>query len=479
MAIIRILLWLGYSLAACAVLLGLGAVMGAASLEFRDAGLMAISAVVTGAIGSVFITSSFRTSTRESQSEAILFLVVFWTLVPVVCSAPFYVLGASPSPAAAVFEGVSAMTTTGASRLDADSLSRTLVFWRSLLQFFGGVASATFAVVILAALNLTGTGIHRSELFTFRTGELFPRLVGVGRLIAALYLFLAAVAFLLMVAGNADAFEALCLSLSGIATGGLSPRSGALATFLSPFSATVLAMLCLLGALNVSIVWDVVRSRRLRTAGRLFTHVEHRGLFAITIALIVTTVFFASLYNFGPAVLDSVFFMSTAAYRYDVISLDMVPAPILIPLALIGGCALSTAGGIKVLRLMLLFRHLGTDVARLSHPSRVVPIQFRGNHIDDREFLSIWMYFFGYALCFAGGALALSMAGLSLEDGLATSAASLANIGPLLELTLPASGLRYADFTGLQMVIATLLMLAGRVEVLVAMALFLPSSWRQ
>ena len=479
MGVIRILLWLGYSLLTSAGLLAIAALIGFSSLEFRDAGLMAVLAVVSGLVGALMITTSFRASTQESAAEAILFLMLYWVVVPIVCSAPFYVLGAAPNPVAAMFEGVSAMTTTGASRLDADVLSRTMRFWRSLLQYFGGVSTATFAVVILAALNLTGTGIHRSSLFTFRTGELFPRLVGIGRLIAAIYLFLAAVAFVLMVIGGTDGFDALCLALSGIGTGGLMPREGPLATFMSPFSATVLAALCLFGAFNVSIVWDALRTRRLRQTMRLFTHFEHRGLFAMMAALIIVTVIFASLYNFGPAVLDAVFFVSTAGYRYDVISLDMVPAPILIMLALIGGSALSTAGGIKVIRLLLLFRHLGTDMARLSHPSRVVPIQFRKAVIGDASFLSIWMYFFGYTLCFAFGALALGAAGLSLQDGLAVSAASLANIGPLLDVTLPSSGLRYADFNGLQMIITSLLMLVGRVEVLVALALFLPSTWRQ
>ena len=479
MTLLRILLWLGYSFLACAALMVLTALMGATQGEMREAALMGVSAVVTGLVGLLFITATFRAQTRESTAEAILFLMLFWLVVPIVCCVPFFALGGTDRLVPAMFESVSAVTTTGASRLVPEELPRTLLFWRSLLQYFGGACTATFAVVILAALNLTGTGIHRSALFTFRTGQLFSRLVGIGRLVAAIYLFLAALAFMLMVAGGTESFDAMCLALSGIGTGGLAPRSGPLANILSPFSATVLAVLCVLGAFNVAIVWDAIRTRRLRMMLRLVTHFEHRGLLSMTAMLIIATTVFASLYNFGPAILDSMFFMSTAAFRYDVVSLDMVPAPILITLALIGGSALSTAGGVKVIRLLLLFRHLGTDVARLSHPSRVVPVQFRATRVGDDEFLSIWMYFFGYALCFALGALALAAGGLQLEDALATSAASLANIGPLLELTLPASGLRYSDFTPVQMVVSTLLMLVGRVEVLIALSLLLPSTWRQ
>lgn len=447
--------------------------------EVRNAGLMAILAVLSALVGGLMITASFKASTKESSGEAILFLVLYWAVVPIVCSLPFYVLGATSGPIAAIFEGVSAITTTGASTLDAEVQSRTLLFYRSLLQFFGGVSVAVFAVVVLAALNLTGTGIHRSGLFTFRSGELFTRFLGVGQLVAAIYLFLSAIAFVLMVMGGTDTFTALCLALSGISTGGLQPFVGPLANVLSPVSAIVLALLCLVGAFNISILWDFLRLRRLRPFLRLFVHVEHRGLFAIAACLTLITLIFAGLSNFGPAILDSIFFVSSAGFRYDVISLDMVPSPILICVALIGGSALSTAGGIKVIRLLLLFRHLGTDMARLSHPSRVKPIEFRGNVIDDDEFLSIWMYFFGYALCFAFGALALAASGLNLQDSMATSAASLANMGPLLDMTLPSSGLRYGDFSGLQMTVAALLMLIGRVEVLVALSLLLPSTWRQ
>ena len=455
------------------------ALVAIALFEIEEAGLMALLSLLSGLVGALMVTASFKASKKESASEAILFLTLFWAIVPVVCSLPFYVLGATDSPIVAVFEGVSAMTTTGASTLVPENLSLTLLFWRSLLQFFGGVSVAVFAIVILAALNLAGTGIYRSGLFTFRSGELFGRIIGIGRLVLAIYLFLAAIGFSLMVIGGAETFIALCLALSGVSTGGLQPFSGPLANVISPFSAGVLAVLCLLGAFNISILWDFLRLRQWRAFWRVFTHVEHRGLFMVVAALMIITVIFASVYNLGPAILDSIYFVSSAGYRYDVISLDMVPAPILIALSLIGGSALSTAGGIKIIRLLLLFRHLSNDVATLSHPSRVKPVQFRGQSVKDDEFLSIWMYFFGYSLCFAVGALFLSASGLALQDALATSAATLANIGPLLDMTLPSSGLRYSDFSSLQLIIASILMLVGRVEVLVALALILPSTWRQ
>lgn len=479
MGMLRILLWLGYALLVSATFMAIAACVGLLMLELREAGLMLSLAILSGLVGALMLTASFRTTSRESASGAILFLMLFWSVVPLVCAMPFYVLGGTPSIGTALFEGVSTMTTTGASTLDPDSLSDTLLFWRAFLQFFGGVSAATFAVVILAALNLTGTGIHRSGLFTFRTGELFPKMIRIGRLVGAIYLFLALVAFVLMVMAGTEAFTALCLALSGISTGGLQPFVGPISNVLNPFAAIILALLCLFGAFNVSILWDFMRIRRFRQFLKLIVHVEHRGLLGIAAGLVILTVIFAELSSLGAGLLDAIFFASSAGYRYDVISIDMVPAPVLIAVALIGGSALSTAGGIKVIRLLLLFRHLGTDMARLSHPSRVKPIEFRSSAIGDDEFLSIWMYFFGYSLCFAVGALALAASGLNLQDLLATSAASLSNMGPLLDMTLPASGLRYQDFNGLQMIVSGGLMLIGRVEVLVALSLLIPANWQQ
>jgi trk system potassium uptake protein TrkH len=479
MKFLKILLWLGHAMLSSAIIMLLTAFVAFSIFEMIDAALMALLAVISGLVGALMISASYKAASDESPSEAILFLILFWIVVPIICSLPFIVLGATDSIIVALFEGVSAMTTTGASTLDPTYLSKTILFWRALLQFFGGVCVATFAVVILAALNLTGTGIYRSGLFTFRTGELFGRILGVGQLVVAIYAFFAAIAYVLMVVGGTHPFDALCLALSGISTGGLQPFDGPLANVMSPFSASILAALCLLGGFNISVLWDFLRLRRWYQFRRIFTHIEHRGLFVIIGLLIVATIIFASIYNLGPAILDSVFFVSSAGYRYDVISLDMVPAPILITTALIGGSALSTAGGIKIIRLLLLLRHLGTDVARLSHPSRIKPVEFRAQTIPDDQFLSIWMYFFGYSLCFAIGALSLTASGISIEDALAIAAATIANIGPLFDMTLPASGLRYADFSNLQLSLSSVLMLMGRVEVLVAISLLLPSTWRQ
>ena len=146
----------------------------------------------------------------------------------------------------------------------------------------------------------------------------------------------------------------------------------------------------------------------------------------------------------------------------------MLPPAILIAVALVGGAALSTTGGVKIIRMILLFRHLITDLSRLPHPSRTLPIIFRGRVLPDTAFLSIWMYFFGYTLVLSGGIIALGVTGLNLETSVSASAASLANMGPLLSATM--TGTEFSDFTMSQQLVAAAIMLLGRVEVLTVFA---------
>jgi len=440
---------------------------------------MATFGICLGGFGLLLVMLSSGFETKESKSEALLFLIVFWALMPALLALPFLFLGPSPTLLAAYFESVSAFTTTGASRLNPNELSPVLLFWRSLIQWIGGVSVATFAIVILAAVNQTGTGVHKSMLYTVSKGELFSRLSGIGKLVAGVYLFLSMIGFILMTLGGAPAFEALCLSLSGVSTGGLTPRSGPLQLYIPPFAATVLGILCVLGAMNVAVLWDFLRYRKMAYGLRVFFNVEHRAIFGILAFLILVGLIFSGMASFGDLILDSAFFVSSAGFQYQVISLELIPPVILITFALTGGSALSTAGGVKLIRILLLFRHLGTELSRLSHPSRVIPVKFRSRTIPDSAFLSIWMYFFAYTLAFGIGIAAFGVVGLPLDDSIASAAASLSNVGPLLGLTLPESGLTYAQFTDGQMSVGIVLMLLGRIEVLAAIALILPNFWKQ
>lgn len=477
MAFSRIFLWLGYAFIFYAALMLFTACSGLLLGETSVAAIFLGLALLLSLAGLVIVFTSQNAPLKENTRDVLAFLFLFWTLVPMIASIPYSVLNVTPNWIGAYFESVSAITTTGASMLVPENLPKTLLLWRSVLQWSGGCIVATFAVVLLAALNLSGTGIHKSIFFTLQKGELFSRLVGVGRIIAMVYAGFALLCFFFLSLTGTPIFEALCLSLSGISTGGLTPRSGNLESYVSNSGGIVLAITCLLGAANISLLWDFIRRRNSSSFRELLYNVEHRGTFVILSILFLTGFFFLGHMHFHTLLVEATFMASTAGFDFHVFGIEMVSPSILITFALVGGSALSTAGGIKIIRMLLLLRHLRTDLDRMSHPSRVMPVQFQGQKIEDRAFLSIWMYFFGYTLVFALGIVALGATGLDLSYAVSASASALSNMGPLLSATNPE--ITYADMNPLTHGVLIVIMLIGRIEVLAAFAAISPAQWHR
>ncbi len=476
MALNRIILWLGNSFAIIAVLMAISAVIGALLLEFSSAVLFAAIAIAVGVISAILVFTTRNIPALETKQEAVVFLLLFWIVAPALMALPYLFSGAAMDPVQAYFESVSAFTTTGASTLTPSELPRTLLIYRSLMQFAGGAMVATFAVVILAALNLRGTGVHRSLLFTFKKGELFGRLFAVGQTVAAIYISISLVCFVFLTVSGTSIFDAICLSLSAVATGGLTPQDGPLHGYVGSVGLVALMVTCILGAFNISIIWDMIRARSLKNAKSFLFTTEHRAIWVLIFLLLFVGVSYTGLPHVWTVLVEAVMFVTTAGFDYHVIGLEMVPPVVLISVALIGGSALSTAGGVKLIRILLLFRHLQTDLSRLTHPSRVVPVMFRGQVIPDAAFLSIWMYFFGYTIMFGLGILMLSAMGMNFEWAVASSAASLSNMGPLMNYTLQPES--WDAFSRPQLMISSILMLIGRVEVLAVLSIMSPQMWR-
>ena len=396
-------------------LYALSAVISLGLAELHAALVFLSLAVVIGLVGFIFIISSTYKDRNETNIDALMFLILFWCVSPILSALPYALLMNDMSLLSLLFEGVGSITTSGASGIMPSELPNPLHIWRGLVQFFGGIVVTTFAIVILATLNLTGTGIHRSLLFTYQHEDLYARVIAIGLIVTGIYSFLMVAATMILLIFGASPVQAFCLALGGVSTSGLSPIDGPLAAILSPFGAFLFACICFFGALNFAVIWDMTRLRNLRSLIRMLTNVEHRALLVMVSLLIIIAAIYFGGPNIGDSVIEAIFFVSTAGYDYNIIALEMVPSIILITFALVGGSALSTAGGLKIIRVLLLLRHLETDLSRLSHPSGVYPVKFRGQVIRDRSFLSIWMYFFGYTCIFGFGIIAFAATGIDLR----------------------------------------------------------------
>jgi trk system potassium uptake protein TrkH len=442
----------------CALVTGAsaGPFIGLAGLDGDDA---AARGFVITTVSGLFIGGAILAGTanleRPAGAAAALRLAFYgWLLVPLLAAAP---LAASAGGAVqGVFEAYSAMTTTGAVLGAPEEVSRSVILWRCYLAWLGGLASLVLAATVFAALDRRGVGLRRTSLLTVERADLFTNFGRGFRRLGSVYAMVTALGAVLLMSTGTAPFNAICLALSGVATAGLAPQSGALAGWLSAPSIVVLSLLCLAGAWNFAVMYEWLSRFRLpRGTGELRAMAAVAGVCG-----------FAALIFSGPSalpagVLDGLFAISTAGFQ--TVEASPLPVAVLLFLALVGGSTISTSGGVKMPRILLLLRRAGGELSVLSHPSAAVRTRFAGRPVFDEALAGVWVYALAFPVALGLGTVALTFAGAEFEPAWRVAAASLANMGP------PAG----ADFAALPapaLIVSALLMVAGRLEVLAAAA---------
>lgn len=468
-----------------AALIGLAALAVIASLYGLLVGEI-ISARALGATGSVSLflgVSGFllgrSLEVDSGPREAVVLLIGAWTLPSLVASLGFLGVGGIGGLHDAIFEAMSATTTTGASLLSEESAPRAVILWRSLLEWGGGYLSILTVLVVLVALNLSGPGVQRTTLFTLGDSDLFRRLAQITRTAGVIYGLATLITFILLTLTGLTFFEALCLALSTPATGGGGPRADALGAYVPLSGQLVLAFALLAGAVNYALLWEALRDDVMRTD--IVKDPETRGLIGGIFILTVILLFYGT--GLSPARLisalhDAAAIVSTSARFTSPELVDRLPPTLLMAFVFVGGSAVSTAGGIKIIRFLLLFWHARLELRRLSHPSGVQYVTFRGRRIAGGMFVSLWIYFLGYLGVLGGLMIGITLFGASFEQAVPASIAILSNAGPILDVT-SVEPISYLDFTPASRWVMAAGMALGRMEVLAAIAAFAPGLWRR
>jgi len=469
---------LGAVLAAMSVLSGLCALYAVARQETEAAlslgGVTAI-ALFFGVSGTL-IGRNLETPT--GPREGVAMLLGGWTLLPLIASLGFWDRGGLASFADAYFEAMSAFTTTGFTLLEAETANRSILLWRSLLEWSGGYFSILSILVILVALNLAGPGVLRSVLFTVGGQGLTSRFWHITREAGIVYVLMTFLTFVGLLLSGAEPFNALILGLSAPATGGAAPVAGAVADYVPPLGLVALTAALIAGSLNYALLFEAYRDSVMR--GDILRDVETRGLM-IVFGLLLCVVLLSAP-GFGPqrlaiAAHDAAALISTSARFADPAAMAAFPPPLLLGVTLIGGSALSTAGGLKLVRLILLGRHARLELMKLSFPSSVEPVRFRERVVPDRVFIGLWIYFLGFTAALALITLGIAASGVEFQVATSAAVAALSNAGPLLSVVAP--GADPASLGVFARVILMLAMALGRMETLAALAMFAPGLWRR
>lgn len=417
--------------------------------------------------------------------EGFLLVVLFWGVLGSIGAVPF-IFSSQPdlSITDSFFESFSALTTTGATVIvGLDSLPKAILFYRHLLQWLGGMGIIVLAVAILPVLGIGGMQLYRAEMpGPVKDSKMTPRIAETAKALWYIYFLLTvACAFSYWVAGM-NVFDAICHSFSTIAIGGFSTYDASIGHFDSPAINMVCVVFLLIAALNFSLHFAAFTRRGINLRV-YFKDAEFKVLIIVQLAL--TAICFATLYHsgiydspeetFDYALFQAVSISTTAGFGTESFHMWPLFLPMLLIFSsFIGGCGGSTAGGIKVMRMILLLKQGSRELKRLVHPRGMFSIRIGNKVLPERVIDAVWGFFSAYALVFVICMLALMGMGMDNITAFSATAACLNNLGPGLGEVAS----NYASINDGSKWILLLAMLFGRLEVFTLLVLFTPTFWR-
>ena len=411
--------------------------------------------------------------------EGFLITALAWLCVSAVGALPFLISGEIPNFVDAFFETVSGFTTTGASILtDVEAMSRSMLFWRSFTHWIGGMGVLVLMVAVMP--NLSGRTIHvlRAEMPGPTMGKLSPKLRDTAKTLYLLYIAMTLLELVLLVAGGMPLFDSAIHTFGTAGTGGFGMKAASIANY-TPYQQWVIAVFMMLFGVNFNLYF-LLALGRFRSALRseeLWTYLVIIFLATALIAVNVTPQIGSTSEGIRAAYFQVTSISSTTGFStVDFDQWPTVSRMILVVLMFIGACAGSTAGGLKVSRLVLLYKTIRREIRHLLHPRSVTSVRFEGKPVDSPTLISIGTYFALYIALFAMFWFIVSFQpGFDGVSNFTAVAACYNNIGPGLNLVGPAAS--YAAYGPFFKLVLSVAMLFGRLEIYPMLISLSPSTW--
>jgi len=442
---------------------------------------MLISAAITLASG-IALWFFTRTSVELSRREGIGIVVFGWLSAIVFGSLPFLLCGAMNGFVDAFFESSSGLTTTGASVMsDLENHSRAILLWRACLHLLGGMGILVLVVAIIPYLGVGGMQIYRAEVTGPSKDRLTPRIASTAKLLWGVYMLMNVVLILLLKFGGMDWFDSVCHSFATISTGGFSTRSASISAFNSVYIETVIIIFMLLSGINFALHFKALRG----DVGAYYKDSECRfyiGFWMVCIALMVFNLTSHHALSLRDAIRHSTFYVTSlmTTTGFNTVDYDQWPALskfIILLLFVAGGCAGSTAGGLKHIRIILLIKKMGRIIRSFLNPQAVYTIKLSKQIVPPEIVFNVAVFFFIYMCTLAVGSLAMSFFTEDLATAVSATYSAVGNIGPGFSTVGPM--MNYAHLPGAAKMVLALLMMVGRLEFYTVLVVFLPNFWRK
>ena len=426
-----------------------------------------------------------RNNRQELRTaDGFVIVVLFWCVFCLVGALPMYW---SPDPnisfTDAVFESVSGITTTGSTVLkNLDDLPHAILFYRQQLQFLGGIGIIILAVAILPMLGIGGMQLFRAEMTgPVKDNKLTPRITQTAKAIWTIYCIMALMCFISYWVGGMSIFDAICFSFSTVSTGGFAPHDSSMGFYTSPYLKLMAIIFMFLSAISFNLhYWAFHRKK----VGIYSSDPELRyfvGVLFLAFTIIWLTLIAFNEHQKSPAMLiDALFQTVSMSTTTGLVAADFSLWPSFLPLMLlfcgvIGGCAGSTSGGLKMMRVMLLQKQGAREIHRLIHPHGKYVIKIADTPVSQRVIEAIWGYLGIYFVIFTVLLLLVQVQEHDFTTAYTSVIATFSNIGPGLGQV----AYHFADLNNYTKWILTTAMLVGRLEIFTILVLFSPAFWRR
>jgi trk system potassium uptake protein TrkH len=414
----------------------------------------------------------FRTEREIERADGFTIVSFAWLLIPLFGILPYIFLGWSFLDA--FFEGMSGFTGTGATILKVvEELPKSVLLWRSLTQWLGGMGVIALFIAILPRLGVGGSQLFEREFPGPMPERLRPRFRTTARILWAIYVAFtgAEIAFLYFLA-KLKLFDSICVSLCTLATGGFTPTTASIGAYGSPLAEYIIMVFMFLGGTNFVVHYQVLKGNL-----RILKDEEFR--LYVVLLLVATLLLVVSqgvgLYRDG--LFQAISIMTCTGFSTaDFASWSFGARMVLLALMFIGACGGSTGGAIKVVRVLTLMKHTRVMMRKTISPKAVIPVKYNQKPLPDEIIRDIISFVFLYFLVAIVASIALSFLGLNLETSLSAVATCLANCGPGLGAVGPAAN--YAWLPGAGKVTLIVCMWLGRLELFTVFMIFSPHFWK-
>lgn len=435
----------------------------------------------------------FRPEHELRVREGFLVVSLTWLFLSLVGALPFVISGILPSYTDAVFETMSGLSTTGATIFNGvtssgftnpeiESLPYSILFWRSLAHWLGGMGIIVLTLAILPLLGVGGMQLFRAESPGPTTDKLTPRVQETAKLLWGVYVAFTGLEFILLwIHPSMDWFDALNHAFATMATGGFSTKNASIAAFDSVYIDTVITIFMFMAGISFAMHFRLLKG----DAKSFFNNRETRFYTLITVVSIIIVSFSLWLfdeYSIGSALRYGAFqvvaIVTTTGFGTDNYEVwHSLGAFFLFLLFFTGGCAGSTGGGVKMIRWMIIIRNSFREIKQIVHPKAIIPIRIGDKTVDQDIQRTVLSFFVLYLIVFGLGALIMAMMGYGMESAIGASIACLGNIGPGWGEFGPTDS--YAQIPYIGKWILILFMMIGRLEIFTVLLIFSPAFWRQ